>query len=190
MHQELTCNQVDALMSFYLEDKLNETLKQYVEIHLQHCPKCKKRIEQLKDLINKNIKQLPKKEEDANEQFITPQYIEFKKNLSAYIDNELNDEENIRIKKISISNPLARQDLEKIYTYKKLIHNAFEKTRTDFKEDYTKSVIDNIARQEVTNDKDPFIKLISAFSATILFLILSLIWFSIETGMIKFSFHY
>ena len=41
---------------------------------------------------------------------------------------KLDDFQNIKIKKIAISNPLARQDLENIYTFKKLLHNSFEKT--------------------------------------------------------------
>ena len=192
MHQELTCNQVNALMSFYLEDRLNETLKEYVENHLKNCPKCQKRYRELYELLNKKIKKIPV-EEDNSEQFKTQQYIEFKKNLSAYVDNELYDDENINIKKITISNPLARQDLEKIYTYKKLIHTAFEKTKNDIKEDYTKSVIDNLAKQEILSEKkskDPFVRLISAFAATILFLILTLFWFTMESGLLKFSYHF
>lgn len=194
MHHDLTCNQVNALISFYLEDRLNDKLKEYVERHLQQCPKCRKRYEELYNMINKKFKDISENEQNNEiEQFHTQQYLDFKKNLSAYIDNELNDEENIKIKKITISNPLARQDLEKIYTYKKLVHNAFEKTRSDFKDDYAKSVMENITRQELNKnkkEKDPFIALISAFTATIIFLMLSLVWFSMESGIIKFSFHF
>lgn len=194
MHHELTCNQVNALLSFYLDNRLNETLKQYVAKHLEKCPKCKKKYEELCKMLNKKF-QPPADavEPETKEQYLTRQYTDFRRNLSAYIDNELDDDENIKIKKITISNPLARQDLEKIYTYKKLIHSAFEKTRNDFKDDYTKSVIENISRQ--SHKKKPqrsneFLVLISAFSVTIFFLIMSLLWFTVETGLIKFSFRF
>lgn len=192
MYHELTCNQVNALMSFYLEDKLNDKLKQYVTHHLNTCSKCRERYEKLKKLLEKNRETTKNNaiEEETKEQFITKQYMEFKKNLSAYIDNELNDDENIKIKKITISNPLARKDLEGIYSYKKLLYNAFEKTRNDFRDDYIKSVMDNITRQEHQSKKDPFLPIISALFATIIFLMLSLAWFTIESGILKFSFHF
>lgn len=37
MQKQLTCNQVNALLSFYVEDKLNEQLKKYIE-YLKHLP--------------------------------------------------------------------------------------------------------------------------------------------------------
>ena len=66
---------------------------------------------------------------------------DFKSNLSAYVDNELNSIDSIKIKKIAISNPLARQDLENIYTFKKLLHSSFEKTKNELKNDYSKTTI-------------------------------------------------
>jgi len=39
MQNELTCNQVIALMSFYVEDKINTKLKKYVDEHLKKCSK-------------------------------------------------------------------------------------------------------------------------------------------------------
>lgn len=185
MQQELTCNQVSALLSFYIEGKLNEKLKQYVEFHLNICPKCREKYKNLKNIFNKTIRNQNNSKEisDDDNQFITKQYKEFKNNLSAYIDNELEDEENMKIKKITISNPLARQDLEEIYTYKKLLYNAFEKTRNDFKDDYTKSVIDNIAKQTIQYKSDPFIKIITAFALTIIVLILGLAWLTMESGL-------
>lgn len=95
--------------------------------------------------------------------FQTRQYEEFKANLSAYVDNELNDDENIKIKKITISNPLARQDLEDIYTFKKILHSSFEKTRNDVKEDYSRYILNQIENISDTNEIDPFFKIIAAF---------------------------
>ena len=43
MKKELTCNQVSALINFYLENKLNPKLKEYVDKHLEKCPNCKKK---------------------------------------------------------------------------------------------------------------------------------------------------
>ena len=90
------------------------------------------------------------------------QYEEFKNNLSAYIDNELDNEENLRIKKIAISNPLARQDLENIFTFKKLLHYSYEKTKNDMKSDYSKAIA-NYMKQELKHEGiiDPFYRIIA-----------------------------
>ena len=79
--------------------------------------------------------------EEIENPYATKQYEDFKSNLSAYVDNELNSIDSIKIKKIAISNPLARQDLENIYTFKKLLHSSFEKTKNELKNDYSKTTI-------------------------------------------------
>ena len=52
MQKQLTCNQVNALLSFYVEDKLNEQLKKYIEYHLSICPECYEKYQKLKKLVN------------------------------------------------------------------------------------------------------------------------------------------
>ena len=112
MNKDLSCNQVSALINFYIEGKLNPRLREYVNIHLTKCPKCRKKIEDLKRILN-NYAELKKnitvqhKDESLNREFLN--------NLSAYVDNELNEKENIKIKKMAISNPTARKELESIY---------------------------------------------------------------------------
>ena len=61
--------------------------------------------------------------------------------LSAYVDNELNSDENIKIKKMTISNPKARQELETLYKFQNVIHSAYEKTKNDTKFDYSKNIM-------------------------------------------------
>lgn len=167
MENELTCNQVIALMSFYVDDKLNSRLKEYVDEHLRHCPKCREVYMQSKKIV-KHILSLTETESEISP-YHTKQYENFKHNLSAYIDNELDENESIRIKKIAISNPLARKDLEDMYTFKKLLHDSFEKTRTDWKNDYSKIIINKLVQKP--EGIDPFYKLIAAFGALITLLI-------------------
>ncbi|MFR1672916.1 MAG: zf-HC2 domain-containing protein [Candidatus Gastranaerophilaceae bacterium] len=167
MQYQLSCEQVGALMAFYIEDKLSDKLSKYVEEHLANCPICREKYETMKKIIHKysNIQNQVKENEtiETMSPFQTRQYEEFKANLSAYVDNELNDDENIKIKKITISNPLARQDLEDIYTFKKILHSSFEKTRNDVKEDYSRYILNQIENISDTNEIDPFFKIIAAF---------------------------
>ncbi len=165
MTNELTCNQVIALMSFYVDDKLNSRLKEYVDEHLRRCPKCREVYMQSKKIV-KHILTLTDTQDDNNP-FYTKQYEDFKHNLSAYIDNELSENESLRIKKIAITNPLARKDLEDMYNFKKLLHNSFDKTRTEWKNDCSKAIINRLNKTENLISKDPFYKLIGAFTALI-----------------------
>lgn len=166
MQKELTCEQVCALLTFYVENRLNDPLKKYVEHHLNSCPNCRDKFQKLKKIVN-NFNEITKKihEENSNdnEQYLTKQYENFKFNLSAYIDNELTDEENLRIKKIAISNPIARKDLEDIYTFKKLLHSSFDKTRNEIKEDYSKNILNKITIKNTQEEKDLFGIIITIF---------------------------
>ena len=149
MSNELTCNQVLALMSFYVEDKINQKLKKYIDEHLKKCPSCRTAYMKSKKIAN-HILSLGDDEDEKPYQ--TKQYEDFKQKLSAYIDNELDENENLRIKKITISNPLARNDLEKIYTLKKVIHESFDKTKNDFKSDYSKQIINLMNKENEINN--------------------------------------
>ena len=162
MQNQLSCEQVTALLSFYVEGKLSDKLTEYVKIHLDNCPECMEKFIQLKNMFTRLIDDT--QNEEIESPYITKQYETFKSNLSAYIDNELNNLDSIKIKKIAISNPLARQDLENIYTFKKLLHSSFEKTKTELKNDYSKSTVNNLQHEsEDSKNIDAFFKLTAIF---------------------------
>ena len=95
----------------------------------------------------------------------------FKNNLSAYIDNELSNEENVKIKKFTINNSKARQDLEENYTIKKMMNNSFNKTKNETKHDFTRSILRQLELEEEVNlGIHPLIKMIILFTLTVLVL--------------------
>ena len=136
MKKDLTCNQVSALINFYIEGKLNPRLREYINLHIQKCPVCRKKIQELTKILN-NYKQQKNTKENQEE----PLNFEFINNLSAYMDNELSSSDNIKIKKMTISNPSARKELETRYKFKKVVHSAYEKTKNDSKFDYSRDII-------------------------------------------------
>lgn len=166
MTANLTCTQVSALLSFYIDDKLSTQLKQFVEAHLDVCPSCRAKLEALKNMVN-SLKEVhekmaniqPKQEDNSTDS----QYEIFTTNLSAYVDNELTDEENIKVKKYIISNAKARKDLENLYTLKKVLHNSFEKAKNDVKDDYSKYILKRIDIQEEVYGPDSFAKVLALF---------------------------
>ena len=121
MNKNLTCSQVLALINFYIDNKLNPTLKEYIDMHLLNCPNCRKKFEELKNIIQKYSNNSTQEQPLLSKEFIH--------NLSAYVDNELDSGENIKIKKQTVANPHARRELEYMYKFQKLMQQAYEKTR-------------------------------------------------------------
>lgn len=139
MNTNLTCSQVMALINFYIEGKLNPILKKYVDLHIQNCNFCRRKVEELKHIFRQY--DIAKNDTQNNNEINDNIDKELIKNLSAYMDNELNSTDNIRIKKITISNPNARKKLESMYRFQKLLHSAYRKTKNDIKTDYAKSIV-------------------------------------------------
>lgn len=169
MSANLTCTQVSALLSFYIEDKLSIQLKQFVESHLEVCPSCRAKLEALTNMVNslkeihEKIAAIKSREEGGTENTVNPQIEVFKENLSAYIDNELDDEDNLKIKKYIVSNPKARRDLENMYHLQKTLHTSFERTRNDVRDDFSRHVLKRIDIQEEIYGPDSFAKVVALF---------------------------
>lgn len=164
MNKELTCNQISALINFYLNGRLNPRLKQDFDKHLGKCIECRKKVEELQKIMSKfkasKTEQPPKEVME----------MDFINNLSAYVDNELNANQNIKVKKMTISNPNARKELEKMYKYKKILHSAYEKTKNDSKFDYSKTIVSKLQdSQDYTTNY--FIKLSLGFVAIMMAII-------------------
>lgn len=175
MKHKLTCEQVTALLNFYIEDSLSSKLKEYVKEHLENCSECMEKYISMQNMINKFIEI---QNEEIENPYITKQYKDFRSNLSAYVDNELDNQDSIKIKKIAISNPLARQDLENIYTFKRLLHSSFQKTKNELKTDYAKCTLNKLKHNNTdTNNFDPFYKLTAAFFIMISFIVAGVIKF-------------
>ncbi len=170
MNKDLTCNQVSALINFYIEGKLNPRLKEYVNLHIAKCPACRKKIEELQKILN-TFKVAGVNNETSQTQ-TSPELIN---RLSAYVDNELNFDENIKVKKLTISNPAARKELETMYKFKKVMQSAYEKTKNDTKFDYSKSVLTRI-QDDAEYSTSYFYKLSAVFVVLILAIIAGFIY--------------
>lgn len=139
MDKNFNCSQIEVLMSYFAQGKLAPSLIKYIENHINSCPECKKKFEKINNRTQYGNTFYNKK---ANNENILIG------NLSAYIDNELETSENVKIKRMTISNPTARQKLESMYKFQKLIHSAYEKTKNDTKIDYSKNILAMINQQE------------------------------------------
>ena len=174
---ELTCAQMNILISFYLEDELSTALKKQVEEHLRNCPVCHAKydiietmLEDLKCSLELNEAQ-PANVENFTNSTASEQYKIFKTNLSAYIDNELPNNENIKIKKFAINNKAARKELEDSYNMKKLMSDSFKKAKENAKCDFTRSTLRKLEPdEEASLNFHPAIRFLIAFTISVLIL--------------------
>ncbi len=150
---KLSCSQVNSLLKFYIEDKLNSQINEMIESHIECCSSCR---EKYKTMLNiklgfiqaKEYLDSIKSENDILEKFNNePNYVTVK-NLSAYSDNELSDEESLKVKKYIIKNLSGRQALEEIYELRNVLQKAFKKDENQIREDYSKKILNKIALEE------------------------------------------
>lgn len=177
MQHNLNCNQVVTLLTFYIENKLDINLSKCVREHLETCPHCKGKYIKLRKILENysEIKTKITQDETDIEHYNNPQYQKFKDNLSAYIDHELSDNDNIKIKKIAISNPLARKDLEEFYAFKQLLNSSFNRTKNDLKQDFSKKTIEQLTCPDCKKEINPFFKLAGIFAVITIIMVIGLI---------------
>lgn len=174
---KLTCAQMDVLISFYIDGELSSSLKQQVEEHMQKCSTCRAKYDIIKSMLvdlrsSFDIEEKTystKVNKEVEDQTVSQHYRVFKNNLSAYIDNELSDEENIRIKKFTINNSSARKDLEENYSVKKLMNDSFRKSKSEAKHDFSRSILKQLElEEEAALGIHPAIKLLAIFTISVL----------------------
>ena len=168
---EITCLQMDVLISFYIDGDLSETLKSKVEEHLKNCPVCKAKFNIINSLFSDTTKSqtVGKDEVYATNIHSKGQYQFFKKNLSAYIDNELSEEDNVKMRKYTINNKKARKDLEDTYTIKKIMKDSYRKTKSSTKPEFTKNILKKLDIEEQNDfEFNPLISIGFAFIMSVI----------------------
>lgn len=181
---KLTCAQMDVLISFYIEGDLSTSLKSQVEEHIKSCPTCKAKFDIIKSMLSdlKNCFDIEQNEDFLSQKNVTSQqYRLFKTDLSAYIDNELTNNESIKIKKFTINNPKARQDLQDSYNIRKLMNDSFSKTKSEARQDFSRNILRKLELEEEINlGIHPAIKLLIGFTITVFVLTsIVLMWLSV-----------
>ena len=162
---------MDVLISFYIEGDLSKVLKGKVEEHLKNCPTCRAKFEIINSLLKDLKESVENEQEEALSTIQNSQYRLFQNNLSAYVDNELPPEENIKIKKFTINNKKARKELENTYSIRKLMNDSFQKTKSESRQDFSKNVMKQLDMSSEANlGFHPLLKVAIAFVLTVLVL--------------------
>lgn len=171
----LTCNQMNTLLPLYVNQKLNKTMSKFVEMHLDMCPKCRAKYETLKNafyelsMVIDYVSAINSSKADTENKIMiknkTRSLIQY---LSPYIDNELSDEDSLRVKKYIVTNLEARKALDNMYKLKKAIYECFEKSKNQIKKDYSKLIIKRLNFQEELEHDDSALRLIPIVSVLLL----------------------
>lgn len=168
---KLTCSQMDILVSFYLENELSPCLKKQFEEHLSSCKQCASKLDIIKELFSEmKSNAVSDFSETSGDEYGTKVHENiFSTKLSEYIDNELPNSENIRIKKYTITNKQARKELEDSYNIRRLMSDSYKKTKAEAKQDYTRNILKRLElEEEAQAGFHPAIKLLIIFTVTVL----------------------
>ena len=171
---KLTCSQMEILISFYIEDELSPCLKQQFEEHLSNCKTCSNKFKIVQSMIDEmKMNTVPDYSGNSFENnYETDIHSNlFNSKLSEYMDNELSNEESIKIKKIAITNKKARKELEDSYNIRRLMNDSFRKTKSDNKMDFTRNILKKLELEDENRlNFHPAINLLIVFTITTLVL--------------------
>lgn len=151
---KITCKQFEELIPFFLNNELSDNLKNAFIEHLHNCPNCHLKfnmlnsiVNDLKDAYNKLMCDSPTEDDsiiDISAENTSNEFSDIHNNLSAYIDNELNDDINVQIRRNIISKPALRKKIEKLYNIRKLMSDSFNDEKSRLKTDFAKNIVKNL----------------------------------------------
>ncbi|MCR5265009.1 MAG: zf-HC2 domain-containing protein [Cyanobacteria bacterium RUI128] len=144
---KITCSQFEELFTFYINGELKDTLKDSFEGHLNTCPHCNMKFKVLRTIIT-DIREAYNKfiKDDTTidaEPLESSEYVTGAE-LSAYIDNELSEENSIKIRRNIIAKPKVREKIEKLYKLRKMMSDSFVEHKNKMKTDFSKNIISEL----------------------------------------------
>ena len=184
---DINCSQFEGLLSFYLNDDLNENLKCAFEEHMKTCPNCNMRysvvssvIEDIKSAYDEVIGKMPVDKVDMvedNEDVSASDYDILdgflNTELSAYVDNELDENRSVKIRRDIISKPRLRQKVEKLYGLKRVISDSYKINKNKLKTDFSKEIIRKI--NNIESDRQIYFHCTAFILVVILAIVLSVV---------------
>ncbi len=186
-----TCNKIQALLSMYIDHKLDSDLEASVALHLASCNRCQRKYIELKSMISslrnsyKKIKEevyTTNNHQSVNLNFKISEHERFKKNISAFLDNELNDVEMIEFKNYCDKMKLANDTIKPYIKLEKLLKDNYSNIQKQMPKNFSKDVINEALSKEPA-------KIVAIFETVgifLLFSILCIIFIGIYAFFIRF----
>lgn len=163
----ISCEKFETLMNLYLDNKLDDASRFEFERHLTECKSCREKYFTFKCIVT-DLRETSKKIRNYSNITSSQNTSQINTTISAYLDNELDIGENIKVRKLLISKPNIREKIKKISKLKYLLNATFNKTQIqkDYSKDLLKKMYSTSYREKNTS---LIIKMIT-------FVFLSCIW--------------
>lgn len=187
----LVCKKVSSMLFLYIENKLNEDDRLFVENHFQYCNDCYKKYLEMKEII-KNLHFEYQKLQDefarieANQIFNIREYEVFYKNISPYIDDELCYDDSIRFRKYLLKSKPARAELAIAYGLKNNIKNSVSDFKDNLNINFSKKIIKKLREENKYSFESVYKRAAIVFG----FMISVLVVLSLYIGISFFNTHY
>ena len=177
------CRKVVSMMSLYIENKLDDEDKVFVEHHFSKCAECYQKYLEMKEVIT-NLhfeyeKLLSEFERiETNKMFNIREYEQFYKNISPYIDDELCYDDSIKFRKYLLKSKPARAELASAYGLKNNIKHSVAMFKDKVNINYSKKVIKRL----LDENRDSFENVYKRAAVVLGFMISTLILVSLYVG--------
>ena len=132
------CGKFETLIPSFFKDELNKTEEKFFKGHFHNCIACQQKYFVMQK-IYQNFKKVDEKYSKVTatiKNFTINEYNILNENLSAYIDKELNTQENLTVKKIIIKNIFAQNNYKQLDKLISLVKDDFNEysSSINFKE--------------------------------------------------------
>ncbi len=140
------CKKITSMLLSYIEHKLSDEDRLFVENHFKYCSDCYTKYLEMKKIV-KNLhfeyeKLLNEFERvEANQLFNIREYETFYKNISPYIDDELSYDESVKFRKYLLKSKPARVELANAYTLRNNIRHSTAVFKDNLNVNFSKKII-------------------------------------------------
>lgn len=177
------CKKVISMLALYIENKLDEADRLFIENHFLKCKSCYEKYKEMKEIIDnlhfeyeKLLNEFEKVE--ANKVFNIREYENFLENISPYIDDELCYDDSIKFRRYLLKSKQARTELANAYGLKNNIRHSVAVFKDNTNVNFSKKILKRLNEE----NRDSFDNIYKRAAIVLGFMITSLIIFSIYMG--------
>lgn len=177
------CKKVSSMLFLYIENKVSDEDRVFIENHFQTCTNCYNKYVEMKAIINNLHFEYEKLLNDferieQNQIFNIREYESFYQNISPYIDDELCYDESIKFRKYLLKSKPARAELANAYNLKNNIKHSVAMFKDDLHLNYSGKIV-KLLKEE---NKYSFDSVYKRAAIIIGFMVTTLIVFSLYMG--------
>lgn len=177
------CKKVISMLSLYIENKLDDDDRLFIENHFLECSSCYQKYIEMKEIISNlhfEYEKLLNEFEriESNKMFNIREYEMFYKNISPYIDDELCYDDSIKFRKYLLKSKPARAELASAYGLKNNIKHSVAMFKDKVNINYSKKVMKRL----LDENKDSFENVYKRAAVVLGFMISTLILVSLYVG--------